>query len=52
MSVEELAHGSGNTPEFIEGLLNGDPGELTLGNLEAIADKLGVHFTDLLKLAD
>ena len=51
MSVQELALGSGHTPEFIERALN-DPGMLQVANLEAIASKLGVQVIDLLSERD
>jgi lambda repressor-like predicted transcriptional regulator len=51
MSMDELARGSGHTPEFLERALN-DPGMLRLANMEAIARKLGVHVRDLLQERD
>jgi transcriptional regulator with XRE-family HTH domain len=51
MSLQELALGSGHTPEYLEEAMN-NPGMLRLDNLEAIARKLGVHFRDLLTERD
>jgi transcriptional regulator with XRE-family HTH domain len=51
MSVQELALGSGHAPQFVEMALN-DPRILRVGDLEAIAGKLGVQVIDLLAERD
>ena len=50
MSDKGLARETGYTLRFVRGFLFGDPGKLTIPEMEHIASKLGVRFRDLLKV--